>query len=344
MTSSPTPATDLPPEHAGVVQRLAALAEDVAAEVARTLTGPDDASAVAGQGVGDTTFALDTGPEARIAAWAAEQARTAPLSVLTEDRGWRHLGPDGDGGVRELDTFDHGGGRYVFDPVDGTRPLMCGLRAAWFSAAWAPPGPHAPGLEDVAVGLLRELPPAGHTGAAERWIAATMDGGPRTWRSPAGAPLPGSAVHADESAALERRYVSFFKFLPAERRGLAELEAAFLARLAGEGVDTDQIYDDQYTSNCAQLVLVARGSYRMLADLRAWEADRTGRVPLATKAYDVAAAQLVARGVGAVVHGPDGAPLTGPLDATTPLSFVAYANRVTAARCAPHLAGVLTER
>ena len=335
---------DLPPGLAPVLRSLAALAEDVAAEVARTLAGPADASEVAGEGVGDTTFALDTGPEALIAAWAAEQARSAPLSVLTEDRGWRHLGPDGSGGVHALDTFDHGGGRYVFDPVDGTRPLMCGLRSAWFSAAWAPPGPHPPVLNDVTVGLLRELPPSTHSAAPQRWVAATVEGTPRTWRGHAREPLPGTPECADTTAELERRYVSFFKFQPAERVALAELEAAFFARLASEGVDTDQIFDDQYTSNCAQLVLVARGTYRLLADLRAWEANRTGRTPLATKPYDIAAAQLIARGVGAVVHSTEGAPLAVPLDATTSLSFVAYANRATAARFAPHLAAVLAAR
>jgi len=340
----PAPPADLPPGLAPVVRSLAALAEDVATEVARTLSGPADASEVAGEGVGDTTFALDTGPEALIATWAEEQARSAPLSVLTEDRGWRHLGPDGEGGARALDTFDHGGGRYVFDPVDGTRPLMCGLRSAWFSAAWAPPGPRPPELGDVTVGLLRELPPPAHTGAPERWVATAAGGTPHTWQGLAGEPLPGNPARTDAAAGLERRYVSFFKFQPAERVALAELEANFLARLAAEGVDTDQIYDDQYTSNCAQLVLVARGTYRLLADLRAWEANRTGRLPLATKPYDVAAAQLVARGAGAVVHGTDGAPLAGPLDATTSLSFVAYANTATAARLAPHLAAVLAAR
>ena len=98
----------------------------------------------AGQGLGDVTFGLDLPSEARIEAWQRELAREQPLSVLTEDAGWRHMGPDGKGSARTLSGFDHGGPRIAIDPVDGTRNLMADLRSAWSVVAFAPPGLRQP--------------------------------------------------------------------------------------------------------------------------------------------------------------------------------------------------------
>ena len=84
-----------------------------------------------GAGAGDVTFGLDVPSEERITRWHAEQARSGPLSVLTEDAGWRHMGPDPAGKPRALDGFDHGGPRIAIDPIDGTRNLMADLRSAW---------------------------------------------------------------------------------------------------------------------------------------------------------------------------------------------------------------------
>ena len=97
------------------------------------------------------------------------------------------------------------------------------------------------------------------------------------------------------------------------------------------------MFDDQYTSNCSQLALITTGSYRLLADLREWLAHQQGRIAIATKPYDIAAATLIARGAGAVVHDAHGHDLDVVLDAVTPLSFVAYANAATAARLSPHI-------
>lgn len=323
---------------APLVSELGALADRVAHAVHSALTSAIDPRRVHGAGIGDTTFELDVAPEALITAWAEQRATREPLSVLTEDSGWRHWVPDGSGGRRSVETFDHGGPRFVLDPVDGTRPLMCGLRSAYFSVAFAPPGPAAPQLGDISLGLLHELAVPGHSHPT-RWLATLTAAGPRTWRSVPTGPLAPHTV--DTSAELERSYLSFFRFHPRERVAIAELEAAFLARLAAEGVDLDHVFEDQYTSNCAQLALIASGTYRMVADLRAWLARARGWPVIATKPYDIAAAQLIARGAGAVVLAPDGTPLSAPLDATTALSFVAYANPATAARCAPHLAAVL---
>ena len=125
------------------------------------------------EGVGDTTFALDVPAEAAVEAWFEARACEGPLSLLSEEAGWRHAGP-ASGGWQALPGFDHGGPRLVIDPIDGTRPLMHDLRSAWVVLGFAPPGPGQPRASDLSGGLLVELPPS--LQAQARWLEAARGG------------------------------------------------------------------------------------------------------------------------------------------------------------------------
>lgn len=314
---------------------------------ARAGVGFESLARVAGQGVGDTTFGLDLEPEAIVARWAEALACRAPLSILTEDSGWRHLGPS-PGGFRELDEFDHGGPRVVVDPVDGTRNLMFDLRSAWAGIGIAPAGPAPPRLRDLTLGLVQELPTSraglalqlfGHLGpgtaTCEQRLFALSDTG-------LGEELDRKPLVADTDARVDRGFFPFFRYHPAGRVALAQLEQAFFERLQRhEGAQLRDVYDDQYISNTGQLVLLTQGKYRMIADLRATMAARASDPSVSAKPYDVAGAVVCARAAGAVVDGAEGQPLDTPLDASTPVAFVGYTNQATAERLRPHLAAVL---
>lgn len=303
---------------------------------ARDRDAAADLARVAGVGAGDTTFGIDLEPEALTAAWAEDLACRGPLSILTEDAGWRHLGPR----ARtwgQLPDFDHGGPRFVVDPVDGTRNLMFDLRSAWAAIAMCPPGQSMPTLSEVNAAVVQELP-ASRAARAQRFVAnspatcliadfqLTPEGlGPELSRSP---------QIADDSAQVDQGFFPFFHFHVEGRAPIAAIERRFLARLAEhEGADLDTIFDDQYISNAGQLMLLAQGKYRMIADLRAYGDSNT----ICSKPYDVAAAVFCARAAGAIVEVPD----QTPLDATTPVAFTAYANAATAARLGPHLRSAL---
>jgi fructose-1,6-bisphosphatase/inositol monophosphatase family enzyme len=299
----------------------------------------------ASEGVGDTTFGLDEEPERIVAEWAKSLARTAPLSVLTEDTGWRHFGPTASGDLLD-GGFDHGGPRIAIDPVDGTRNLMFDIRSAWASIALAPPGGGAPKLSDVSLGYLRELP---DSRAAE---ARILVGRPRTSEctvervqldsSPQGVLLQSLRLATDTDARASGGFFPFFRYHPDMREELAHIEANFFERLeTHEGANLREVYDDQYISNAGQLVLLAQAKYRMIADLRAFVAARRGRPSVTSKPYDVAAAIPIARAAGAIVTTPMGEELDFELDALTPVSFVGWANRETANRLAPHLKACL---
>ena len=312
-----------------------------ALEGARRRGALDEPTHAVGRGAGDTTFALDVPTEEAIDRWFDAHAALGPLSLLTEDRGWRHAGPDGRGGARALQDFAHGGPRLVIDPIDGTRNLMHGLRPAWTVVGLAPPGGTEPRLGDLEHGVLAELPPRG--GTTRRVLTGSAREGCRLQeRALEGRVGEERALRVDGEARVDHGYFPFFRYGWRQRTALAELEARFFQRLEEcEGADGAAIWDDQYISNGGQLALIALGRYRMVADLRAWLEARTGLPSPATKPYDCAGAIVVARAAGAIVEAPDGAELDFPLDASTPVSFVAWANEATAQRLRPHLRAAL---
>jgi fructose-1,6-bisphosphatase/inositol monophosphatase family enzyme len=329
-----------------MLEALEDLATRLAATCRKQQLGASTAelASVAGVGAGDTTFGIDTAPESVVAAWAEELANAGPLSILTEDSGWRHLGP-GDAGFQVLDDFDHGGPRVVVDPVDGSRNLMFDLRPAWAAIASAPAGKEAPRLADLTLGVVQELGTSRH-GRALRLVGEVDGGchealyelspeglGVRVWRR---------ELVVDADPRIDQGFLPFFRYHPASRVELARLEAAFFERLRlDEQADLRSIFDDQYISNTGQLVLLSQGRYRMIADLRGLLVNTDGSPSVTSKPYDIAAAVVCARAAGALVEDPAGQPLDVPLDATTRVSFVAYTNAATASRLRPHLLAIL---
>ncbi len=296
-------------------------------------------------GAGDVTYGLDARTEATVETWLLRTARARPLSLLTEDTGWRHLGPGPRGELsepRELEGFDHGGPRIALDPVDGTRGLMHDLRSAWTVVSLAGPGPRMPRLCELELGIVAEIPTS--LAAAWRELAATRDGPCRlVQRSLAdGAEHFARELCSDGDQRCDHGFFPFFRYDPAQRPALAAVEAAFFQRLARmEGADLRHVFDDQYISNAGQLVLLALGTYRMVADLRALLARRAGVRTTTSKPYDLAGAVLCAARAGCVVTRGEGEALDFELDCVTPVDFVGWANRATAARLAPHLEAAL---
>ncbi len=321
--------------------RLRALCGEIRAE-ARTALAGDGREALSRPlraGAGDVTYGLDARTEARVEAWMHATARDTPLSLLTEDAGWRHLGPGPRG---ELAGFDHGGPRIALDPIDGTRGLMHDLRPAWTVVSLAGPGARAPRLSELELGIVSEIPDS--RAASWRELAATRDGACRLAQCALadGSQESSRELRADADDRCDHGFFPFFRYDPEQRPALAAVEADFFGRLkAREGADLRHVFDDQYISNAGQLVLLALGSYRMIADLRALIARRAGVRTTTSKPYDLAGAVLCAVRAGCVVTRGDGGPLDFELDCVTPVDFVGWANRATAERLAPHLSSVL---
>ncbi len=298
----------------------------------------DTLSRAHGDGAGDVTYGIDVPAEQVLERWFDEIARHEPISLLTEDTGWRHRGPNHQGGVRELDGFDHGGPRIAVDPVDGTRNLMADLRSAWTVVALCGPGESTPHLSDATGAVLAEIPDS--RGSEARVFRATSDGRVRLSRESArdGGVRSDGIWHVDDDARVDNGYFPFFRYMADMRPDIARIEADFFARVEKhEKADLRTTWDDQYISNGGQLALLSLGTYRMIVDLRAFLAARRKKPTLTCKPYDCAGAIVVARAAGCIVTAVGGSELDFEIDVSTPVSFVGYANPRTRARLEPHL-------
>lgn len=304
----------------------------------------DDLMRPHAEGAGDVTYGIDVPTEAVLTEWIEEMARREPISLLTEDAGWRHVGPDGRGGTRALASFDHGGPRIVVDPIDGTRNLMADLRSAWTVIGACRPGSDAPRQRDVVLGVLTEIPDSRGRIARELFACSGRGARTRDIELATGHASGERVLRADDDARADHGYFPFFRYMADLRPAIARVEAAFFARLArDENAEIRSCYDDQYISNGGQLALLALGKYRMIADLRAELARVRGRPTITSKPYDVSGAILVAREAGCVVTDANGRDLDFPLDAVTPIGFVGWHNLRTLARLERHLAAALVE-
>ena len=301
--------------------------------------GPGRVQPARAQGSGDVSFALDLACESFIDGWLERQAARQPLSLLTEDRGWRHLGPADAGSgarVKELPDFDHGGPRIALDPIDGTRNLMADLRPAWTVVSFAPAGPSMPRFADLTGGMLSELPPHRASGHRRLWAERGQQGCHFAAFEEDGTSVE-SKLFTDDDDRPDNGYFSVFRYEPRMRPRIAALEAGFFERLVErEQADARSIYDDQYISNGGQLFLLSLGTYRMIVDPRALLARVEGRPTVTSKPYDVAGALVCAEASGALLSAADGSALDFPLDAETPVHFAGWVNRATHARLEPH--------
>ena len=330
--------------------RLEELAERLRRRARQTMTAALDGgrlgsvSRPVSMGAGDATFGIDAAVEAELSDWFEQQAQRAPLSLLTEDAGWRHRGPDGEGDTRDYGGFDHGGPRICVDPVDGTRHLMLDLRSAWAVIAMAGPGAQIPRQRDALAACLLELPDS-RARVARRLSARRGEGTTLAELHVAsGEILYSRPLRVDQDDRLDHGYLPFFAFHPESRGEVARLALDFFKRLEREeNVELAHCYDDQYICNAGQMALTALGTYRMVVDPRQFIAERQGRPTQTTKPYDIAGAILCAEEAGAPVASLAGTELDFPWDVETPVSFAAFANRATRDRALPHLLAALAQ-
>ncbi len=284
-------------------------------------------SRVAAVTTADTIYAIDKVSEVTVLAWfAAHWPKRWPVELVME-------GIEGD-----AVTFPRGTPvaktifKCILDPIDGTRGLMYDKRSAWSLAALAPQNGAKTHLSGIIVAAMTELPTS-KQGRADQLSAVRGRGVQaaridlRTNRQTKFTPRPSRAT------GLAHGFASFAKFFPAGKSWLAEREEK-LWQLLGDG---GEIFDDQYLSTGGQIYELLMGRDRFIADLRplAFAALRV-KTSLACHPYDICTA-LIAQELGCIITAPDGKPLRGPLDTTSPVAWVGYANPALARRIGPKL-------
>jgi hypothetical protein len=141
----------------------------------------------------------------------------------------------------------------------------------------------------------------------------------------------------------EHGFASLARFFPEGKALLGRIEEELWRELGLLGKDGGQlVFDDQYISTGGQLYELIAGHDRMLGDVRPPVYAKLGlsSAALCCHPYDICTA-LIAQEMGCVVEAPDGQPLRSPLDTTTPVAWMGYANATLARQVRPVLRRIL---
>jgi hypothetical protein len=281
----------------------------------------------------DTIYHVDRLSEHAIVAWFERHwPRNMPVELVME-------GLEGDAVTFPRSTpVARTEWKCILDPIDGTRGLMYDKRPAFILAGLAPQRGARTHVGDIVVAVMTELPTskqdrADQISAIRRGgvVAETIDlakGTRRRWK-----PRPSRARD------FEHGFASIARFFPEAKALLGQVEEELWRELGLLGKDGGQrVFDDQYISTGGQLYELIVGHDRMLGDVRPLAYSKLGfsSAALCCHPYDICTA-LIAQEAGCLVEAPDGRALRVPLDTTTPVAWMGYANASLARQVRPVL-------
>ncbi len=219
--------------------------------------------------------------------------------------------------------------RVIADPIDGTRSIMFDKRSAWALAGVAPNRGEHTTLHDIEIAVQTEIPISKQDKADVCW--AVKGRGAQAKRVDLGSGEASELKMRPSTAdTIEQGFASIVRFCPGPKDLLGILEEELVDRLFGAVKPGACLYfEDQYISTGGQLYELMVGHDRFVADIRALLADtlrNRGRRPgLCCHPYDLCT-ELVAREAGVIVTDHAGRRLAAPLDTTTDVSWIGYAN------------------
>jgi fructose-1,6-bisphosphatase/inositol monophosphatase family enzyme len=309
--------------------------------LAARATRAADFARVASVTAADTIYQVDRISEEAILAWfEAHWPSRWPVELVME-------GLEG-----EAVTFPRGTPvartefKCILDPIDGTRCLMYDKRSAWVLAGLAPQRGQKTHLGDVMVAAMTELP------TSKQWAADQISGvrgcGPRGLVAERVNVRHGTTcrltVRPSQATDFRHGFASLARFFPEGKGLLAQFEEAFWDALGGRGKGASPlVFDDQYSSTGGQIYELLVGHDRMLGDLRPLAFRRLGLdSALVCHPYDICTSLLLQE-AGGVVETPEGTRLRTPLDTTSAVAWLGFANPALARLARPVLRPLLKE-
>jgi fructose-1,6-bisphosphatase/inositol monophosphatase family enzyme len=235
----------------------------------------------------------------------------------------------------------------IIDPIDGTRNLMYDKRPAWMLSGLARRREGRGRLADVVVAVMTELP------TRKQWASDQISGvrgcGPQGLvaervdvRTGHREPL---VIRPSEASDFRHGFASLVRFFPEGKGATARLEESLWDALYGLGKSASPVvFDDQYMTTGGQLYELMVGHDRMLGDLRPLVHRSLGfESTLVCHPYDICTSLLLEE-AGGIVENPWGEPLDVPLDTTSPVAWMGFANETLARQVRPILQRLIREQ
>jgi hypothetical protein len=292
-------------------------------------------AAVAGYEGGDVIYALDRVCEPILLERFEVLARDWSCVVVAEG-----LGQEGLAVFPPGCSADQARLRVLVDPIDGTRGLMYGKRPAWILTGVAPNRGEATTLADIELAIQTEIPlPKQHL-SDMLWAVASQGAAGERYNRLTGERQP-LRPRPSTSTTIAHGFGAVHRVSPGARPQLAAIDDAVVERLLGPtSTGPPLVWEDQYISVGGQLYGLMMGHDRWIADLRPLVAPD---MSACAHPYDLAS-ELVAREAGVIVSDPTGRRLAAPMDVTSRVAWVAFANPALAGQVGTALRHVLSER
>ncbi|MHC5064303.1 MAG: FIG domain-containing protein [Planctomycetota bacterium] len=280
---------------------------------------------------GDTIFGLDISAEEAILPLCEEWAKDTSFVLVAE-------------GIEPSTGKKFGRNpewRLILDPVDGTRGLMYDKRSAWSLAGLAREGEGGARLQDIELAVMSELPTSRQNLADRLWAVRGQGAFGERYNLDTGEGKELPLVPSKETD-LRHGFATVCNFFQGGKELISRLEEELMYRLLGGWrSDKAEVYCDQYICSGGQLAEIALGRDRLVIDIRPLVYRAHGEEgTLCSRPYDLCC-MLVAQETGCRVSDPDGGELDSPLNTSTNLSFVAYANAELAEIVQPVLSELL---
>ncbi len=304
---------------------------------ARAGQSADSLAGVAAETAADTIYAIDRISESAIAGWfEAHWPADEPVQVVMEGLESERCFP------RDVPVAATKW-KCLIDPIDGTRGIMYDKRSAWALAGIAPQRGSETRLSGIGVSAMTEIP------TSKQWRSdqlSAVRGGGLVAESTNVLTGDKSPLSLRPSGATDFRHGFSWmaKFFPEGRTLTSQIEELLWEEIVGIGRDASPVvFDDQYISTGGAFYELLAGHDRMVGDLRPMVYARLGLdSSLVCHPYDACTAMLLAE-AGVVYEEPLGGFPDAPLDTTSPVAWVAYANPALAAIARPVLQKLLRQ-
>lgn len=307
--------------HAAIRERVVSACEQ---------TSTEQLARVVGEQAGDTVFAIDRISEEVLLSHFARLANEWSFVLIAEG-----LGEDGIAVFPQGSKAEEAELRIIIDPIDGTRGLMYQKRPAWILTGVAPNLGPATGLDAIELAVQSEIPLVKQHLSDSFWASAGQGCQGERYNRLTGEVIP---LHASPSQAttIAQGFGNVARFFPGERARLAAIDDEVVEQALGPlEQGKAQAFEDQYICTGGQLYELLMGHDRWLADLRLL-AFVAPNAALCCHPYDLCT-ELIAREAGILITGPRGQRLTAPLDVTTGVSWMGFANATIYQQIAPLL-------
>ncbi len=296
----------------------------------------DQLAEIVADQAGDTIFAIDRISEKVLLEHFAHIGDRWSFILIAEG-----LGEDGIAVFPQGTDPEQAELRIIIDPIDGTRGIMYQKRPAWILTGVAPNRGSATNLADIELAIQTEIPLVKQHLSDMLWSLAGEGYQGERYNRITGETLP-LHLRPSQASTIAQGFGGIARFFPGKRAELAAIDDAVVEQALGP-IQPGKVlaFEDQYISTGGQLYELIAGHDRWLADLRplVYPPENAG---LCCHPYDLCT-ELIAREAGIIITDHQGQHLRAPLDVTTSITWMGFANQALHQQIAPLLLTALQQ-